>query len=302
MRTGARSRATTRPSSTATAAGTAAAGIAGTVTTTAAGTVGATTAGTAAAASSSCMLDKGLQIIDLLARERRPLKISELAKALSFPRTTVYRLVEPLEARGLLRRVNGGQAYFLSLHFLQIGEIVRESLELRRLALPFMEQLRDEVELAVHLVVRDGPDAVYLEKVETRRPVRLFTQVGRRAPLHVTACPRVLLAGCSDEEIEKYLASAKMVKITKNTAADPETVWAKIREIREKGYGIAFGELEPETVAIAVPVKNHREEVVASLSLAGPEWHFETAGIEHLVSRLKDYARRISRELGYVED
>lgn len=252
--------------------------------------------------SHSSMLDKGLQIIDLLARERRPMKVSDIATALAFPRTTVYRLVEPLESRGLLRRVNGGQEYFLSLHFLQIGEIVRESLEIRRLALPFMEQLRDEVELAVHLVVRDGPDAVYLEKVESRRPVRLFTQVGRRAPLHVTACPRVLLAGCSDDEIKTYLASAKMVKITKNTVADPDTVWAKIHEIREKGYAIAFGELEPETAAIAVPVRNHREEVVASLSLAGPEWHFETANIEHLVSRLREYARRISSELGYVEN
>lgn len=248
------------------------------------------------------MLDKGLGIIELLVRERRPMRVSELSKALSFPRTTIYRLVESLEAAGLLRRVNGGPAYFLSLHFLQIGEVVRESLELRTLALPHMEHLRDEVELAVHLVVRDGPEAVYVEKVESRRPVRLFTQVGRRAPLHVTACPRVLLAACSDEDIAKYLESAKMAKITRNTVADWETVWAKVHEIRKNGYSIAFGELEPETFAIGVPVKNQRGEVVAALSLAGPEWHFPSNSIEHLISRLSASAHRISTELGWAKD
>ena len=247
------------------------------------------------------MLHKGLQVLDVFMRERRPMRIAELARILSFPRSTLYRLVEPLEEKGLLKRVNGGQEYFLSLYFLEIAEVVRESLELRKLALPYMESLRDDVEMAVHLVVRDGNEAVYLEKVESHRPVRLFTQVGRRAPLHVTACPRVLLAGCSDEEISRYLSSAKMTKFTKNTVSDVDTVWNKIREIREKGYSVAYGELEPETAAIAVPIRNHRGEVVAALSLAGPEWHFRTDDIDHLASKVKVCASCISKELGYLE-
>lgn len=249
----------------------------------------------------SSMLDKGLAIIEVLAAAKKPLKIAELAEKLSIPRPTIYRLIDTLEARGYVRSMGQTTEYFLSLKFLQLGEVVRDSLELRKLAYPYMERLRDEVELAVHLVVRDNDEAVYVEKVESRRPVRLFTQVGRRVPLHVTACPRVLLAFNSDHEIEKYIAAAKMVKFTPNTVADPETLWSRIHEIRSKGYSTAYGELEPETAAVAVPIRNNREEVVAALSVAGPEWHFKSVKLDDLVARVQKYASGISQELGYME-
>ena len=112
---------------------------------------------------------KGLEIISLLAQVKRPLRISTIADLLSLPRTTVYRLIASLEQRGFVKRTDTQATYFLSFKFLELGEIVRESLELRALALPFMEKLRDEVNLAVHLVVRDGDEAVYVEKVESNR-------------------------------------------------------------------------------------------------------------------------------------
>jgi len=245
------------------------------------------------------MLDKGLEIINLIVREKKPLKITEISEMLAIPRTTVYRLIKSLESCGFVRQTGSSTRYFLSLQFLYIAEIVRESLDLRRVALPFMERLRDDLDLAVHLVIRDGNEAVYLEKVDSRRPVRLFTQVGRRAPLHVTACPRILLAYCSDDEIRRYISTVKMVKYTKNTVADPDTLWAKIHEIRRTGFSIAYGELEPETAAIAVPIRNDKGKVVASLSLAGPEWHFKSEDIDYIVSKLRDCAQRISQELGY---
>lgn len=248
---------------------------------------------------SASMLDKGLEIINLFAQVKRPLRISEISELLSVPRTTVYRLVSSLEQRGFVKRTDAQTTYFLSLKFLELGEIVRESLELRALALLFMEKLRDEVNLAVHLVVRDGNEAVYVEKVESTRPVRLFTRVGRRAPLHVTACPRVLLASLPDAEIEEYMECTEMVKYTSTTVADADTLRKSIKETRENGYSIAWGELEPLTTAIAVPIRDHRREVVASLSLAGPDWYFRSEDISRFVSKLKVYAAQISQELGY---
>ena len=245
------------------------------------------------------MLDKGLAVIEAIADAQQPVKINELATVLGIPRTTVYRLIEPLEAYGYLRRNESTREYYLWLKLLQLGEKVRNSLEIRRLAYPFMVKLRDEVGFAVHLVVRDGNEAVYVEKVESNRPVRLFTQIGRRVPLHVTACPRVLLAYCSDEEIRQYVSATKMVKYTLNTVADPETLWARIREIRASGYSIAYGELEPETAAIALPVYGDRGEVAASLSVAGPEAQFRAEDLDSIVRSVGNCAERISQELGY---
>lgn len=246
-----------------------------------------------------CMLEKGLALIDVLASAGKPLTIMELGERLGLPRTSLYRLLEPLHVRGYVRRVGPGPRYALSLRFLDLAEIVREGLELRKIAYPIMERLRDDVQLAVHLVVRDGNQAVYVEKVESQRPVRLYTQVGRRVPLHVAACPRLLLAYCDDAEIREYFATARMVRYTPNTVADVPTLWELIHQVRVQGYSTGYGELEPETAAVAVPVRDHGGGVVAALSLAGPEWHFRAEDLDQLVVKLKEAALEVSRELGF---
>lgn len=247
----------------------------------------------------SSMLEKGLSLIDILAEAGEPVGLAELARRLDLPRTSLYRLVRPLEERGYLRRVSPGSRYALSLRFLELGELVREGLELRRLAYPFMERLRNEAELAVHLVVQDGDHAVYLEKVESHRPVRLFTQVGRRVPLHVAACPRLLLSYRSDADIAAYFTRATFTKFTPNTITDVNELWRLVKETRISGFSTGYGELEPETAAVAVPVCNHRGEVVAALSLAGPEWQFRAEDLMKLVSVLQRTAQEISNELGF---
>jgi len=245
------------------------------------------------------MLSKGLSVLEALAKAGRPLKVSELSAMLDVPRGTIYRLIAPLEAEGYVRRNESTREYYLWLKLLQLGEKVRNSLEVRTLAYSRMVELRDQVGLAVHLVMRDGDEAVYIEKVESNRPVRLFTQIGRRVPLHVTACPRALLAFWPDDEIEMYIARTEMIAFTTRTVADAQTLWTKIREIRQNGYSIAFGELEPETTAIAVPINGHRGEVIASLSVAGPDSQFKEEELGNIIRSVKDMAGRVSREVGY---
>lgn len=245
------------------------------------------------------MAENLLRLIDVLAGAERPLRVAEIAKRLGVARTSVYRLVSPLEAGGYVRRLNPTRGYVLSLRFLELAEVVREGLEVRRIAYPAMERLRDEVQLAVHLVLRDGDEAVYMEKVESKRPVRLYTRIGRRVPLHVAACPRVLLAYCPDEEVAAYLSRAAMLRYTPATVTDPAAIWELVKQVRASGYSTSYGELEPDTGAVAVPVHNDRGEVVASLSLAGPEWQFKVEDLNHLVSRLRATSDEISKELGF---
>lgn len=244
------------------------------------------------------MVDKSLALIDVLGRSQKPLGVAEIAELLGVARTSIYRLIAPLDERGYVRKVEGAR-YSLSLKFIELAEIVREGLELRRIAYPVMERLRDRTELAVHLVVRDGDQAVYVEKVESNRPVRLYTRVGRRVPLHVAACPRLLLAYCTDEEVAAYLRCASLVKFTPNTVADVDQIWRLIREVRRTGFSTGYGELEPETAAVAVPVRDHTREVVAALSLAGPEWHFRNEDLSELVKCSREAAAEISAEMGF---
>ena len=131
-----------------------------------------------------------------LTRER--LSLGDMIELTGMPKTSVYRMVCSLEEMGFLDRDENGM-YSLGLLFLQYGHLVSERLDIRKIALPIMEELRDDVDEAVHLIVRQGNEAMYIEKIEGTQTVRLYTAIGRRSPLYAGACARSILTFFPEE-------------------------------------------------------------------------------------------------------
>ncbi|EGL84159.1 transcriptional regulator, IclR family [Caldalkalibacillus thermarum TA2.A1] len=119
--------------------------------------------------------------------DRERLTLQEMVELLQMPKTSVYRMAQSLVELGFLQKTN--DYYQLGLAFLSFGMLVAERLDLRRIALPIMKRLKEETKEAVNLVIRDGDEAIYNEKVDTSEPVRVYTKVGQRAPLYAGACP-----------------------------------------------------------------------------------------------------------------
>lgn len=151
---------------------------------------------------------KALELLQLFL-DHPQLTLQEAVHLSGQPKTSVYRMLMSLEEGGLLKRTDVG-AYELGLGFLQYGQAVSERMDIRREALPVMVRLNEEIGEAVNLIIRDGEEATYVEKVDTKEPIRVYTAIGRRAPLYAGACPRVLLAFLPDEEQEKYLSRVKL--------------------------------------------------------------------------------------------
>lgn len=247
-------------------------------------------------------LNKALGLLDHFTAERDSIGLSELSKLSGIPKATVYRLASTLEDNGFLQKadVMGKEnQYRLGLKLLELGRLVSEKLELRKTALPYMEELRDKVNECVQLIIRDHDEAIYIEKLESSRPVRVYTRVGRRAPLYGGACPRAILSFLKDEEIEQILASKAMVSVTKNTITDKELLFKSIRETREKGYTISYGELEPETGAVGAPIFDFSGKVIGSISIAGPESRFSENELPFLIDELLKTTGKISKVFGY---
>ncbi len=247
-------------------------------------------------------LDKALKLLAYFNADRRVIGLSELSRLSNMPKATVYRMISTLQRHGFIKKVSivgKDNQYKLGLRFLEYAKLVSEDLEIRKIALPYMEKLRNKVNECVQLIIRDEDEAVYIEKLECTQLIRLYTRTGRRAPLYGGACPRAILTFLPDEEIGRILDTVRLVKITEGTVVDKTKLLEMIRQDRERGYTISYGELEPETVAVGAPIFDNMGKVVASISVAGPDSRFTEEDIPCITEELLRITGEISRELGY---
>ncbi len=240
---------------------------------------------------------KSMELLNLFIEHSR-LSLNEMVELSGIPKTSIHRMVGSLEGMDLLQKGQDGK-YALGLLFLQFGQLVAERLDIRQIALPAMTALRDRAEEAVNLIIRDGKEAIYIEKLDTNHPVRLYTKIGRRSPLYAGACSRIILSFMEEKERERYLQEVELVAISHGTITDIERLRQELKLAREKGYTISYSELENDTVSIAAPIFDHTSRLAAGLSIAGPQVRFGEERLPELIHQLQKTAEEISRELGW---
>ncbi|MCY8809947.1 IclR family transcriptional regulator [Bacillus atrophaeus] len=240
---------------------------------------------------------KSMALLNLFLTEPK-LTLSELISLSGMPKTSVHRMVSSLEEMGLLSRDRNG-AYTLGLVFLEFGQLVSERLDIRQIAKPVMEELCQEVDEAVHLIMRDGNEAIYVEKIEGTQTVRLYTAIGRRSPLYAGACARSILSFLPQEEIETYIRQTEFVPIGSGTITDPAELLQTISSSLEKGYTVSYSELENYTAAIGAPIFSYKGQVAAGISIAGFEARFTKERLPYLTEKVKGAALKISEKMGY---
>lgn len=243
--------------------------------------------------------DKGLKILELFTLEKPRLTLRDVAGRSGLTKPTALRMLNTLEANGYLMR-DRSKAYCLGLRFLELANAVTERLDIRHAALIHMDELLLKVDQAVNLVIRDGYEGVYIEKRETSHPVRMYTRIGRRAPLYAGACPRALIAFLSEKELQELLPKLSLVPFTPSTPKNVEDLAERIKRERALGYCFSQGELYDGSSAIAMPVRDHTRKVVGAVSIAGPSASFNEEKLDYMVKHLSRCTEDISREMGFV--
>lgn len=247
-------------------------------------------------------LDKALYLLSFYSAEKDTFGLSELSRLSGIPKATVYRILSTLADRGYLYKVDvlgKDSQYRLGFKFLELGSIVSNNFDLKSIAKPYMERIKESINESSQIIVKKGNEAIYIEKLECDRPVKAYTAVGRVAPLYAGACPRAILSFLPDEEINSILNSVELKKYTKNTITDKEEIWKLIRKARELGYTISYGELAEETFAIGAPIRDHNANVIGSISIVGPESRLNEKTKEIYISEVVKAADGISQALGY---
>ncbi|KGR85565.1 MULTISPECIES: IclR family transcriptional regulator [Lysinibacillus] len=251
-------------------------------------------------------LEKGINILTLFTEEKPSWRLDELAIETDIPKPTLHRFLKTFTDLGVLKRpyVQSGGQLVLSDHYLlgnkliELGAIAANSIEIRSLAIPYMKMLQQKFDLAVQLSILDETDGLYIEKIESLKPVLLYTRVGRRAPLYAGACSRILLSFQSEEKISEVLQKTRK-KYASGTPVTDEEIFELIEFGKKNGYAYSVSELEEGTVSIAVPIFNSERKVEYSISIAGIETLIPKEKINEFLEGLWETAASISAELGY---
>lgn len=242
---------------------------------------------------------RSLDILQLFI-DHAELTFQEIIELSGMPKTSVHRMLLSLEDMGFLEK--GADAnYRLGLLFLKFGDLVSRRLDIRQVAYPIMKDLHNDVKEAINLIVKQGDEAIYIEKIDTYQKVRLYTAIGRRSPLYAGACSRVILSYLPDEEIANYMTTVELNPFANGTITEKERLLETIHQTRKDGYTLSHSELENHTSAIAAPIFNHRGEVIGGISIAGIEANYQNDQIPELAAKVIAAAQEISNQLGYQQ-
>ncbi|MDI5963787.1 IclR family transcriptional regulator [Streptomyces sp. SL13] len=212
--------------------------------------------------------DRTVELLELLARVRDPLTLSEIHRELGYPKSSLFVLLHTLVARGWVETDRRGTGYFIGLHALLVGTSYLDRDPVIRAATRTLEQLRTEVNETCHLARLEGPDVVYLASRESAHHLRLTSRVGRRLPAHATALGKALLARRSDQEVLELLPET-LVPLTAHTITDRDALLAELAETRARGYS-AEQEQNTEGLGCFAVALDHGGPVVDAISCSVP--------------------------------
>lgn len=223
--------------------------------------------------------------------------LTRLAESTDLTKSTVLRLMEPLLEVGMLTQVRASGAYCLGPRTAYFGGIYLETLDLRTVAKDLLEKAVMLTSETAHLVVRDGTDVTYVDKVESRRAVRMYSRIGGRMPMYCTGAGKALLAYFSEDDLGEVL-KRDMPPRTPNTITDRNHLRQDLENIRSRGYSIDDVENEIGIRCVGAAVFNHAGEPVAAVSISGPDNLVTKGRVSELGGVVLATASQLSQRLG----
>jgi DNA-binding IclR family transcriptional regulator len=215
-------------------------------------------------------LNKAIDILGLFSIEKRDFTAQEISQALGMPLSSVYKYLEFLTKKQILRSVSNSNRYGLGLMIASMATVLEKDFNLIDELLPYMETLRDETSESVILSSLIGKEAVCLEILESPKFIKLVLEKGRRLPLHTGASSKIVFAFQSDEFIDEYIAEQRLVGLTEQTITDPHEMMKEVNRIRENGFAVSDSEVDTGIWAMAIPIIDAKGRFLAGLTVAGP--------------------------------
>jgi IclR family acetate operon transcriptional repressor len=239
-----------------------------------------------------------LRVLKSFSSAQRDWGVSDLARHLHLGKSTVHRLLTTLvEERMLEQDIYSGR-YRLGLAVFDLAAAVPTQLDLHEAVLSPMTDLRNASGETVQVAVLDGREVVYVERLDSPHTLRMFLEIGRRNHAHSTATGKCLMAFLPKAQLDRLLKGWELPPVTPYTLTDHRRLREDLDAIRYRGYAENRHETDLGAVSVAAPIRGANGEVMAALSVAGPEERVDSVRL-NLAHATMQTAALISRRLGY---
>ncbi len=249
--------------------------------------------------SPSTAVDRTIAILEAVAARSGGMSNAEISRKLEIPKSSASYILRALEKHGYLRRDGDNGKYRLGLKVLNLGRGALSAVDVREVALPMMRNLVEHVHITSHLAIMDGPQAVYVERVEAPGFVKMDTWVGRRMEVYSTSVGKSLVSHLPEEQVLSILRERGMKRRTPTTITNPVRFLRELETVRERGYSVDDEENNLGVRCVGVPVFNAAGEVEAALNITGTTQQVNKETMPRIIDLVKEAARKISAQLGY---
>ena len=213
-------------------------------------------------------LDKAMDILDILCKERRGLSLSELSLRCGYPKSTTHALASTMRDRGVLRQLPDG-SYALGMRLFEYGSAVSRGFDISALARPYLESLSSLTGANSVITLLDGFSAVSFDYAVSSSGVQIIPEIGVRLPLHCTSQGKLLLSFLPQNKVISLYRRQEPRRYTPHTIADIDTLLSQLEKIHSQGYAVEDGEYKVGLRSVSAPVYDNMGAVKYALTTVG---------------------------------
>ncbi|MEP0520584.1 MAG: IclR family transcriptional regulator [Hyphomicrobiales bacterium] len=238
-----------------------------------------------------------LFVLEELAKSGVPMTPTEINQKLGLPKPTIHRLFATLEAEGFLQREIDGRSYAPGRRLRKMSTGVLSSLRVRTARLSILNALAEKIGETCNISVPDRDAMIYIDRVETKWPLRIQLPIGTNVPFYCTASGKMYLSKLKKAHLERYIGSVKFEQQTPGTITDKTELNAEIRKTREQGFAQDNEEFMEGMIALAVPIIDVHGRLVSTLSFHAPTQRLNLQQAYTYLQDLREGAEELSQLL-----
>src|SRR5690242_1315361 len=242
-------------------------------------------------------VNRAVSILQVLARHGSS-QVTHIAAELGVHKSTVFRLLATLEARGLVEHDSARGRYRLGYGVVQLAAGATRKQDLSLLSRPVCGELAEKVGETVNVAIHDGRAVISIDQVIGSPMVTTVNWVGQRTPMHATSAGKVFLANMLPEQVDAILAEG-LESYTPHTLTDPAALKQQLALVRDRGYARSMEEHEIGLAAVAAPIRSIDGEVIAAVAVSGPIFRLNEDTIAEVAEHVLIAAAEISQRNGY---
>jgi IclR family acetate operon transcriptional repressor len=242
-------------------------------------------------------VERALQLIEVFARSRGPLSITDLSKTVDLAPSTVHRLVQTLMALGYVVQYAESKRYGVGRGIAEVTRTMVLKYEFTRHAQPFLDALVEQTGETASLSALYGPSAIYLNQSESKNVMRVSNGVGSLVPLHCTAAGKIFLADFAPRTLRDTLQHTGLEALTQHSITTRKALDKELERVKKLGYAVDNEEFALGARCIATALRGSSGAVVAAISLSAPASRLPVERVPEVAVLVQRAAEEFARQL-----